>query len=65
VELFLGVVFIAAGVLLPVLAYYDKVGQFGFGTEAAMRRRRLLTRGKAFLFGPVFVVDGILLLVND
>jgi hypothetical protein len=65
VELFLGVVLIAAGVLLPVLAYHDKVGQFGFGTEAAMRRRRLLTRGRAFLFGPVFIVVGIVMLVND
>jgi hypothetical protein len=64
-KLFLGVVFIAVGVLLPVLAYYDKVGQFGFGTEAAMQRRRLLTRGKAFVFGPVFVVVGIIRLVND
>jgi hypothetical protein len=65
VDLWLGVVFIAAGVLLPVLAYHDKVGQFGFGSEAALRRRRLLTRGKAFLFGPVFVVVGIIVLVND
>jgi hypothetical protein len=64
-ELFLGVVLIAAGVLLPVLAYYDKVGQFGFGSEAALRRRRLLTRGKAILFGPLFVVVGIVMLVND
>jgi hypothetical protein len=64
VELFLTVLFIAAGISLPVAAYYNKMGQIGFGSESALERQRRLSRGRAFIAGPLIFVIGIVMLVN-
>ena len=63
-ELLLGIVFIVAGVLLPVAAYNDKVGQVGLGSEPALQRSRTLTRGKTYVFGPLLVLIGVVMMLK-
>jgi len=57
-----GVVLLVAGLLLPLAAYKNKVGQLGFGTPEAMARRRALVRVQMLAASPVLILIGIVVL---
>ena len=63
-KIFWGVLFVTAGVLTLLAAYYDKLGLVGWGSEAALKRKRLLTRGRLFVAGPLLIVVGVVVLLD-
>ena len=63
-ELWLGTLFVVVGLLLPVAAYQDEVGQFGFGTPQARARSRVFARARMFLASPLILAIGVVMLAD-